>query len=354
MTKYLLNICLLFLLSLPYNAYSQVYLPNSNTWNKYVNNALKNANKYIDSNEDKIFDIVKKSFKASKTNSVLVSINDVSLLIMSLQKLNKSFQYFYNDEIYGFTYYINQLSIVKQNNQAYFTLNNDENINEWNEIVDYVTDIIMNDASHKGYTTWQTPQSIIDKRNKEKEKAEKEKEEAEKQAKIEAQKKEASIIKPDNPQYIKIINKVNSKESFLNKGLLSDNYLDEIFYSINDMVYLNTDTVAEQLFHYYNDFIINKNPNNNIYHEIYLEYIYYSIFLLEEIDTAYKNEFKQQINTFKYFVNTIPIRAEFNGDYVFMFDNKTYEQLIEIYKSLLKNMCKYVSDSFIIGQCNEL
>ena len=35
--------------------------------------------------------------------------------------------------------------------------------------------MIMNNASHAGYTTWQTPQSIIDKRNKEKQKAEKEK-----------------------------------------------------------------------------------------------------------------------------------------------------------------------------------
>lgn len=348
MKKYLLNICLLLLLlSLPYNAYSQVYLPNSNTWNKYVNNALQNAGKYINSNEDKIFDIVKKSFKASKTNSVLVSVNNVSLLIMSLQKLNKSFQYIYDNEIYGFTYHANQLPVIIQNNQAYFKLKNDKNINEWNEIVDYVTDMIMNDASHEGYTTWQTPQSIIDKRNKEKQ-------EAEKQAKIEAQKKEASIIKPDNPQYIKIINKINNKESFINKGLLSDNYLNEIFYSINDMIYLNTDAVAEQLFHYYDDFIINKNPNNSMYYEIYLEYIFYSIFLLEQIDTAYKNEFKQQIETFKYFINTIPIRPEFNGDYVFMFDNKSYDQLIQIYKSLLKNVCKYISNSFTTGQCNEL
>ena len=43
MKKLLLNIYLLILLSsLPYNAYSQVYIPNSNTWNKYVNNALVN------------------------------------------------------------------------------------------------------------------------------------------------------------------------------------------------------------------------------------------------------------------------------------------------------------------------
>ena len=56
MKKLLLNIYLLILLlSLPYNAYSQVYIPNSNTWNKYVNNALVNAGKYINNNEDKIF-----------------------------------------------------------------------------------------------------------------------------------------------------------------------------------------------------------------------------------------------------------------------------------------------------------
>ena len=353
MKKYLLNICLL-LLSLPYNAYSQVYLPNSNTWNKYVNNALQNASKYINNNEDKIFDIIKKSFKASKTNSELVSVNNVSLLIMSLQKLNKSFQYFYDNEIYGFTYHTNQLPVIIQNNQPYFKLKDDKNINEWNEIVDYVTDMIMNNASHAGYTTWQTPQSMIDKRNKEKQKAEKEKEEAEIQAKIETQKKEASIIKPDNPQYIKIMNKVNNKENFINKGLLSDNYLNEIFFSINDIVHINTDAVAEQLFNYYNNFIVNKNPDKNIYYEIYLEYIFYSIFLLEQIDTAYKNEFKQQINTFKSFIDTVPIHPEFNGDYVFMFDNKSYDKLIQIYKSLLKNVCKYISDSFISGECEEL
>ena len=261
MKKLLLNIYLLILLlSLPYNAYSQVYIPNSNTWNKYVNNALVNAGKYINNNEDKIFDIVKKSYKASKTNSVYISVNNLSLLLISLQKINKSFQNFYDREIYVFTYYINQMPVIIKNNKAYFKLKNEKDIKEWNNTVDYFTDMIMDVASSEGYTTWQTPQSVIDERNKVKRKAEEEKRKAEEERKKaeeeEARRKEEAMIKPDNPEYMEFLERFNLTCSLIG--------------------YQNIDVATEILLNNYQS-ITEQNSDNGKYHEISLENLYWAL-----------------------------------------------------------------------------
>lgn len=337
MKKFLLNIYLLILLlSLPYNAYSQVYLPNSNTWNKYVNNALVNAGKYINNNEDKIFDIVKTSYKASKTNSVYISVNNLSLLLISLQKINKSFQNFYNRELYAFTYNINQMPVIIKNNKAYFKLKNEKDIKKWNDTVDYFTDMIMDVASSAGYTTWQTPQSVIDERNKVKRKAEEEKRKAEEERKKaeeeEARRKEEAMIKPDNPEYMEFLERFDLTCSLIG--------------------YQNIDVATEILLNNYQS-ITEQNSDNGKYHEISLENLYCEIYLLDQIDTAYKHKFQQQIDEFKSFIHTIPIYPNSYRD-VFMFDNKSYNKLIQIYNPLLKNICKYVSDSSITAQCEKL
>ena len=263
---------LILLLSLPYNAYSQVYLPNSNTWNKYVNNALVNAGKYINNNEDKIFDIVKKSYTASKTNSVYISVNNLSLLLISLQKINKSFQNFYNRELYAFTYNINQMPVIIKNNKAYFKLKNEKDIKKWNNTVDYFTDMIMDVASSEGYTTWQTPQSVIDERNKVKRKAEEEKRKAEEERKKAEQerkkaeeeqkkaeqlqlelerKKEQKLreemlpLQPNNPKYKEVTDNIYNKTK-----QAVDVYSDKLFYKINGIEYINQDFVCNKLHDY--------------------------------------------------------------------------------------------------------
>ena len=81
--------------------------------------------------------------------------------------------------------------------------------------------------------------------------------------------------------------------------------------------------------------------------------LYCEIYLLDQIDTAYKHKFQQQIDEFKSFIHTIPIYPNSYRD-VFMFDNKSYNKLIQIYNPLLKNICKYVSDSSITAQCEKL
>lgn len=362
MKKLLLNIYLLILLlSLPYNAYSQVYLPNSNTWNKYVNNALENAGKYINNNEDKIFDIVKKSYKASKTNSVYISVNNLSLLLISLQKINKSFQNFYSREIYGFTYYINQLPVIIKNNKAYFKLKNEKDIKKWNDTIDYTTDMIMNDASIHGYTTWQTPQSIINKRNKveeEKRKAEEERKKAEQERKKaeEEQKKAEQLqlelerkkeqklreemlpLQPNNPKYKEVTNDAYSKAK-----QAVDVYSDSMFYEINGVEYIKTDFVCNEL-HDYNYKISST-------FEPKVADAYAIIYLLEQVNAAYNNKYAQQLDNCTTFIKQIPIRPMYSQEelesfgmkenvYIIMIDNVIKNKLDALYQPIINDICK--------------
>lgn len=368
MKKFLLNICLSgLLLSLPYNAYSQVYIPNSNTWNKYVNNALQNANNYINHNEDKIFDIVKKSYKASKTNTIYVSVKNVSLLVISLQKINKSFQNFYNSEIYGFTYYINQLPVIIQNNKAYFKLKNEKDITKWNDTVDYVTNMIMNEASLQGYTTWQTPQSIIDKRNKEKQKAEQlelekkireenkkkeleeiqakeklkekiAKENAEKKAKEKLKKEQALILHPNSHKYKEVTDNAYSEAKHV-VGL----YSDRMFYKINSIEYIKTDFVCNELHTY-------KYRISSTY-EPKVADVYTIIYLLEQVNSAFNNKYTQQLDNYTTFIKQIPIKPMYSPEelktfnvkeniYLMMIDNALKNKLDTLYNPMINDICK--------------
>lgn len=369
MKKLLLNIYLLILLlSLPYNAYSQVYLPNSNTWNKYVNNALENAGKYINNNEDKIFDIVKKSYKASKTNSVYISVNNLSLLLISLQKINKSFQNFYSREIYGFTYYINQLPVIIKNNKAYFKLKNEKDIKKWNDTIDYTTDMIMNDASIHGYTTWQTPQSIINKRNKveeEKRKAEEERKKAEQERKkaeeerkkAEQERKKAEQLQlelerkkeqklreemlplqPNNPRYKEVTDDIYNEIK-----QVVDEYSDKLFYKINGIEYINQDFVCNKL-HDYNYKISSTN-------EPKVADFYTIVYLLEQINSAYNNKYAQQLDNYTTFIKQIPIKPMYSQEelesfnmednvYIMVVDNVIINKLHILYNPIINDVCK--------------
>ena len=366
MKKLLLNIYLLILLlSLPYNAYSQVYIPNSNTWNKYVNNALVNAGKYINNNEDKIFDIVKKSYKASKTNSVYISVNNLSLLLISLQKINKSFQNFYNRELYAFTYNINQMPVIIKNNKAYFKLKNEKDIKKWNNTVDYFTDMIMDVASSEGYTTWQTPQSVIDERNKVKRKAEEEKRKAEEERKKAEQerkkaeeeqkkaeqlqlelerKKEQKLreemlpLQPNNPKYKEVTDDIYNETK-----QAVDVYSDKLFYKINGIEYINQDFVCNKL-HDYNYKISSTN-------EPKVADFYTIVYLLEQINSAYNNKYAQQLDNYTTFIKQIPIKPMYSQEelesfnmednvYIMVVDNVIINKLHILYNPIINDVCK--------------
>lgn len=349
MKKLLLNIYLLILLlSLPYNAYSQVYLPNSNTWNKYVNNALENAVKYINNNEDKIFDIVKKSYKASKTNSVYISVNNLSLLLISLQKINKSFQNFYNRELYAFTYNINQMPVIIKNNKAYFKLKNEKDIKKWNNTVDYFTDMIMDVASSAGYTTWQTPQSVIDERNKVKRKAEEEKRKAEEERKKKEQKlrEEMLPLQPNNPKYKEVTDDIYNE---IKQAV--DVYSDKLFYEINGIEYIKTDLVCNELYDYNYKISSTNEPKVADFYTI--------VYLLELVNSAYNNKYAQQLDNYTTFIKQIPIKPMYSQEelesfsmednvytmvvdnvYIMVVDNVIINKLHTLYNPIINDVCK--------------